>query len=152
VVNEFPTAPKDSFFVTNADYLAASTGSDAVGAFLVDTDGQDTAGTAERIRGLQLVAQSVTPDGQSVPLGGRPVTLPVSDDVRTLAASAAGGQTLSTEQIARQRGVRPESSATARSPNRRLHPSRPGSRTGSWWAGAVRVAARSRTAVRRTVA
>ena len=46
IVNEFPTAPKDSFFVANADYVAASTGSDAVGAFLVDTGGQDTAGTS----------------------------------------------------------------------------------------------------------
>jgi two-component system, OmpR family, sensor histidine kinase MprB len=49
--------------------------------------------------GLQLVAQSVTPDGQAIPLGGRPVTLPVSDDVRTLAASAVGGQTLTTEIV-----------------------------------------------------
>ena len=37
VVAEFPTAPKDSFFVANAAYIAQQTGSDAVGAFLVDT-------------------------------------------------------------------------------------------------------------------
>jgi putative ABC transport system permease protein len=60
VVNEFPTAPKDSFFVANADYLAASTGSDEVGAFLVDTGGQDTAGTAERIRGRLGPGPTVT--------------------------------------------------------------------------------------------
>ena len=32
IVTEFPTAPKDSFFVANADYVAQQTGSDAVGA------------------------------------------------------------------------------------------------------------------------
>jgi putative ABC transport system permease protein len=50
VVNEFPTAPKDSFFVANADYVSASTGNDAVGAFLVDTGGRDIAAVAQRIR------------------------------------------------------------------------------------------------------
>ncbi|AYG81923.1 hypothetical protein DWB77_04090 [Streptomyces hundungensis] len=39
IVKEFPTAPKDSFFVANASYIAKSTGSDAVGAFLLDTGG-----------------------------------------------------------------------------------------------------------------
>ncbi|MFF3861343.1 FtsX-like permease family protein [Streptomyces sp. NPDC002209] len=39
IVKEFPTAPKDSFLVANADYVARSTGNDAVGAFLVDTGG-----------------------------------------------------------------------------------------------------------------
>ncbi len=50
VVTEFPTAPKDSFFVANAGYVAAKTGSDAPGAFLVDTGGRDTAAVAARIR------------------------------------------------------------------------------------------------------
>jgi putative ABC transport system permease protein len=50
IVSEFPTAPKDSFFVANASYVAARTGSDAVGAFLVDTGGSDTAAVAARIR------------------------------------------------------------------------------------------------------
>jgi putative ABC transport system permease protein len=45
VVNEFPTAPKDSFLVANANYVAARTGDSAVGAFLVDTD----AGNAETV-------------------------------------------------------------------------------------------------------
>ena len=40
VVSEFPTAPKDSFFVANAAYITARTGNDAAGAFLVDTGGQ----------------------------------------------------------------------------------------------------------------
>ncbi|MET7854596.1 FtsX-like permease family protein [Streptomyces avermitilis] len=39
IVKEFPTAPKDSFFVANASYIAKATGSDAVGAFLLDTGG-----------------------------------------------------------------------------------------------------------------
>jgi putative ABC transport system permease protein len=50
VVREFPTTPKDSFFVANASYVAARTGSDAVGAFLVDTGGGHIAAVAERIR------------------------------------------------------------------------------------------------------
>lgn len=33
IVREFPTAPKDSFFVSDLDYVARATGSDAVGAF-----------------------------------------------------------------------------------------------------------------------
>jgi len=37
-VTEWPTAPKDSFIVANADYLTQQTGSDAVGTFLVSTD------------------------------------------------------------------------------------------------------------------
>lgn len=37
-VTEWPTAPKDSFIVANADYLAQTTGSDAVSTFLIATD------------------------------------------------------------------------------------------------------------------
>jgi putative ABC transport system permease protein len=36
-VTEWPTAPKDSFIVANADYLTRTTGSGAVGTFLVST-------------------------------------------------------------------------------------------------------------------
>ncbi|ROO87556.1 putative ABC transport system permease protein [Actinocorallia herbida] len=50
VVNEFPTAPKDSFFVANATYVAQRTGSDAVGAFLIDTGGKDPAAVARRVQ------------------------------------------------------------------------------------------------------
>ena len=46
VVSEFPTAPKDSFFVANAAYITARTGNDAAGAFLVDTGGQHTTAVA----------------------------------------------------------------------------------------------------------
>ncbi len=50
IVTEFPTAPKDSFLVANASYIAARTGSNAVGAFLVDTGGQHSGDVAARIR------------------------------------------------------------------------------------------------------
>jgi putative ABC transport system permease protein len=50
VAKEFPTAPKDSFFVANAAYLARATGSNAVGTFLVQTDGTNPALVAQRLR------------------------------------------------------------------------------------------------------
>jgi putative ABC transport system permease protein len=52
IVNEFPTAPKDSFIVANADYVGQRTHSDAVGTFLVDTGGHDIAGVADRVSAL----------------------------------------------------------------------------------------------------
>jgi putative ABC transport system permease protein len=39
VVKEFPTAPKDSFLVANASYIALTTGSGAAGTLLADTGG-----------------------------------------------------------------------------------------------------------------
>jgi len=50
VAKEFPTAPRDSFLVANAGYVARSTGSDAVGAFLVDTGAASPRAVADRIR------------------------------------------------------------------------------------------------------
>ncbi|MEO5982967.1 MAG: FtsX-like permease family protein [Pedococcus sp.] len=47
-VTEWPTAPKDSFIVANADYITQHTGSDAVGAFLVST--RTPAATAAALR------------------------------------------------------------------------------------------------------
>lgn len=61
VVTEFPTAPKDSFLVANADYLAAQTDSPAPNVFLVDAGGRDTRGVAERI-GVQLGTAAVVTD------------------------------------------------------------------------------------------
>ncbi|MCY7341619.1 MAG: FtsX-like permease family protein, partial [Pseudonocardia sp.] len=60
IVTEFPTAPKDSFFVANADYVASATGNDAVGAFLVDTGGQDTGAVADRLRAQLGPSATVT--------------------------------------------------------------------------------------------
>ena len=60
VVNEFPTAPKDSFFVANADYVATKTHNDTVGTFLIDTGGKSTVAVAERIRHLLGTSAQVT--------------------------------------------------------------------------------------------
>lgn len=54
VVKEFPTAPKDSFLVANASYIARTTGSDAPGTLLVDTRGtgqRQAAAKAKRVLG-----------------------------------------------------------------------------------------------------
>ncbi|KUO10261.1 FtsX-like permease family protein [Streptomyces sp. DSM 15324] len=50
IAKEFPTAPKDSFFVANASYVANATGSDAVGAFLLDTGGSHQKQIAAQLR------------------------------------------------------------------------------------------------------
>jgi putative ABC transport system permease protein len=60
VVTEFPTAPKDSFFVANADYVARQTGNGAAGAFLIDTGGRDTPAVKERIQTLLGPSAKVT--------------------------------------------------------------------------------------------
>jgi putative ABC transport system permease protein len=60
VAKEFPTAPKDSFFVANQSYVAASTGSDAVGSFLVQTDGTSPAVVAKRVSGVLGSSAQVT--------------------------------------------------------------------------------------------
>ena len=60
IVTEFPTAPKDSFLVANAGYLAQHTGTDAIGAFLVDTGGHDTTAVADRIKAAVGTSAAVT--------------------------------------------------------------------------------------------
>ncbi|GAA1560509.1 hypothetical protein GCM10009804_16610 [Kribbella hippodromi] len=52
IVKEFPTAPRDSFFVANAAYVAKATGSDAIGAFLLDTGGKNQAAVATDVHKL----------------------------------------------------------------------------------------------------
>jgi putative ABC transport system permease protein len=59
IVNEFPTAPKDSFLVANADYVAQQTGNDAVGIFLVSTGGGDVSAVADQIRNVVGTTGSV---------------------------------------------------------------------------------------------
>lgn len=54
-VTEWPTAPKDSFIVANADYITHTTGSDAVGTFLATT--KTPGATAAALR-TQLSATS----------------------------------------------------------------------------------------------
>jgi putative ABC transport system permease protein len=60
IVKEFPTAPKDSFFVANAAYLALATGSDAVGVFLVDTGGTGQADVAAALRARLGAGATIT--------------------------------------------------------------------------------------------
>jgi putative ABC transport system permease protein len=60
VVSEFPTAPKDSFFVTNASYVTQKTGSGAVGTFLLNTGGTGSSAVAARVRALVGPTVSVT--------------------------------------------------------------------------------------------
>jgi putative ABC transport system permease protein len=63
VANEFPTAPKDSFFIANADYVAQQTGDTSVGSFLVDTGGQGTNGVAAALRAQLGQSATVTTIG-----------------------------------------------------------------------------------------
>ncbi|WP_089104259.1 ABC transporter permease [Streptomyces hyaluromycini] len=50
IAKEFPTAPKDSFFVANASYIARATGDDSAGAFLLDTGGTNQQQVAAQLR------------------------------------------------------------------------------------------------------
>jgi putative ABC transport system permease protein len=61
VAKEFPTAPKDSFFVANQSYVSQTTGTDAVGAFLVQTDGTNPGTVAHRLR-AQLGTSALVTD------------------------------------------------------------------------------------------
>jgi putative ABC transport system permease protein len=60
IAKEFPTAPKDSFFVANQSYVAARTGSDAVGTFLVQTDGTSLVTVSKRISAVVGTSAQVT--------------------------------------------------------------------------------------------
>jgi len=60
IVKEFPTAPKDSFFVANAGYIAARTGSPSVAEFLVSTDGTPPPVVAARLRAALGPAAGIT--------------------------------------------------------------------------------------------
>ena len=60
IVREFPTAPRDSFFVANASYIAKSTGSSAVGTFLLNTGGNSPKAVAASVRAAVGTTASVT--------------------------------------------------------------------------------------------
>jgi putative ABC transport system permease protein len=49
IAKEFPTAPRDSFLVANADYIATATGNNATDVFLVDTGSSDAAAVSQRL-------------------------------------------------------------------------------------------------------
>jgi putative ABC transport system permease protein len=68
VIKEFPTAPKDSFIIANASYIAGQTQSDAVGTFLVRSS--SPVATADSLRaqaGPGVVVRDIVTDRQSVP-------------------------------------------------------------------------------------
>jgi putative ABC transport system permease protein len=60
IVKEFPTAPKDSFFVANEQYVSRATGNNAVGTFLVQTDGTDPAAVARGVKRVVGNSAAVT--------------------------------------------------------------------------------------------
>jgi putative ABC transport system permease protein len=62
VVREFPTAPKDSFFVANASYVATQTGSPAFQTLLVRTNGSPPQVAAEVRRILGPTAGATVQD------------------------------------------------------------------------------------------
>ena len=74
IVNEFPTAPRDSFLVANASYIAGQTGSNAVGTFLVDTGGSNTSAVAASAKHLVGTSATVTDISQARGLVGSSLT------------------------------------------------------------------------------
>ena len=70
-VTEWPTAPKDSFIVANADYIATQTQSDAVGTFLVSSKSPATTAAALR---SQLAGTSPGARVQDISSAGSHVT------------------------------------------------------------------------------
>ncbi|PZS40591.1 MAG: ABC transporter permease [Pseudonocardiales bacterium] len=60
IVAEFPTAPKDSFLVANASYIATQTGSTAIGTFLITTNGTPPPVVAARVQALLGPSAHVT--------------------------------------------------------------------------------------------
>jgi putative ABC transport system permease protein len=60
IAKEFLTAPKDSFFIANQAYIAARTGSAAVGTFLIQTDGTSPVTVSQRISALLGTGAKVT--------------------------------------------------------------------------------------------
>jgi len=77
---EFPTAPRDSFFIANSAYLARTTGSAAVGTFLIQTPhGRPDqvaklvaaqVGTGARVSDITTVRRDVSGSITSVELAG----------------------------------------------------------------------------------
>jgi putative ABC transport system permease protein len=123
IVAEFPTAPKDSFFVANATYIGEQTGTDTVGTFLVDTGGRHTTPITQQIQSLLGPTVKVTDvaniRGQvgssltSVDLAG---LTRIELTFALLLAAAAGGLVLALGLAERQRTF---AIATALGANRR---------------------------------
>jgi putative ABC transport system permease protein len=65
IVNEFPTAPKDSFLVANDGYVAQKTHNPTVGTYLVNTGGTNISSVAARIQHQVGTTATVTTLNQS---------------------------------------------------------------------------------------
>lgn len=110
IVSEFPTAPKDSFFVANADYIAAQTHSSNANTILVNTNGQNVAavtatisgqlGTSATVTGIDMARSSVGSSLTSVDLVGL-TRLELSFAV--MLACTAGGLLMGLSLIERRR-------------------------------------------------
>lgn len=74
VAKEFPTAPHDSFLLANASYITQQTGSDTVGAFLIDTGGQNVTPVAEHVRTSLGTTATVTDIASSRKIVGSSLT------------------------------------------------------------------------------
>jgi putative ABC transport system permease protein len=74
VATEFPTAPRDSFLVANADYLAKVTSDPSVGYFLVDTGGRNADAVAQQIAPVVGPTAKVTPLSTAVATIGSSLT------------------------------------------------------------------------------
>jgi len=101
VVSEFPTAPKDSFFVANAAFIAQHTGSDAVGSFLINTGGKNSGAVAagiQRILGPNATVTDISTTRKTVGSSLTAVDLTGLTGVELtfalLLAAAAGGLVL----------------------------------------------------------
>ncbi|MGW4698872.1 FtsX-like permease family protein [Streptomyces sp. NPDC004285] len=110
IVKEFPTAPKDSFLVANADYIARSTGNDSIGAFLVDTGGTHQSATAAALRHKLGTTATVTDLGQTRSTVGSSLTAVdlagltrIELGFAVLLAAASGGIVLALGLVERRR-------------------------------------------------
>src|SRR2546430_16512864 len=74
VVKEFPTRHRDIYLVANAAYATKGTTNDAVGCFLVDTNGAPPAAVAARVRSAAGPTATVTDIGSTRRIVGSSLT------------------------------------------------------------------------------
>ncbi|WP_456844668.1 FtsX-like permease family protein [Cellulomonas sp. P5_C6] len=101
VALEFPTAPRDSFLVANADYVAQQTGSDAVQLFLLDTGAAHQRVVGDRVRQVVGTSAQVSDLGSTRAVIGSSLTAVdlsgltrVELSFAVVLAAAAGGLVL----------------------------------------------------------
>jgi putative ABC transport system permease protein len=122
IVREFPTAPRDSFLVANAAYVAKMTGSGAPGYLLVNTDQGSAAAVAGRIRARWGTSAQVTDVASTRQAVGSSLTAvdlsgltAVELGFALVLASAASGLVLALGLIERRRTFAIASALGARS-------------------------------------